>query len=163
MVKIAAKKYVSLNNLSNFFDNLKNVFATKAEVNAKSDKMHTHGIPDITTLQSALDEKAASSHGTHVTYSTSAPLMDGVSSVGSASTVSRSDHKHPTDTSRASQDDLDIIESLALLNKAAIDANASAIEAMKTDIETLAFKIKTNEENLANFVAISSQEVNDLF
>ena len=44
---------------------------------------------------------AASSHGTHVTFSTTAPVMDGTAAVGTATTVSRSDHKHPTDTSRA--------------------------------------------------------------
>ena len=33
--------------------------------------------------------------------------MDGTASVGSASTVARSDHKHPTDTSRAAQTSLD--------------------------------------------------------
>lgn len=43
---------------------------------------------------------AASSHGAHVTYSTTAPVMDGTASAGSAATVARSDHKHPTDTSR---------------------------------------------------------------
>ena len=50
---------------------------------------------------------AASSHGTHVSYSSTVPVMDGTASVGTASTVSRSDHKHPTDTSRASQSSLD--------------------------------------------------------
>ena len=49
---------------------------------------------------------AAASHGTHVTYSTTAPVMDGAASVGSAATVARSDHKHPTDTSRAAVSDL---------------------------------------------------------
>lgn len=44
---------------------------------------------------------ASSSHGTHVSYNTTAPLMDGTASVGTASTVARSDHRHPTDTSRA--------------------------------------------------------------
>ena len=44
---------------------------------------------------------APSSHGTHVSFSTSAPVIDGTASAGSASTVARSDHKHPTDTSRA--------------------------------------------------------------
>lgn len=44
---------------------------------------------------------APSSHGTHVSYSTTAPVMDGTASAGSAATVARSDHKHPTDTSRA--------------------------------------------------------------
>lgn len=43
---------------------------------------------------------AASSHGTHVNFSTTNPVMDGSASVGSASTVARSDHKHPSDTSR---------------------------------------------------------------
>lgn len=47
---------------------------------------------------------AASSHGTHVSFSTTAPVMDGTASVGTATTVARSDHKHPTDTSRAAKD-----------------------------------------------------------
>lgn len=33
--------------------------------------------------------------------------MDGTASAGSASTVARSDHKHPVDTSRAAQTSLD--------------------------------------------------------
>ena len=49
---------------------------------------------------------AKASHGTHVSYSTTAPVMDGTASVGTAGTVARSDHKHPTDTSRASATDL---------------------------------------------------------
>lgn len=55
---------------------------------------------------------AVSSHGTHVSYGTSAPVMDGTASVGSASTVARSDHKHPTDTSRASASDLTALQSV---------------------------------------------------
>ncbi len=73
---------------------------------------HTHSIADVSGLQSALNGKAASSHGTHVSYSTTTPVMDGTASVGSASTVARSDHKHPTDTSRASQTDLDALETV---------------------------------------------------
>jgi hypothetical protein len=86
---MATNKYISLNNLSNFLDNIKDTFATK--------------------------------------------------------------------------DELDIIESLALLNKAAIDANASALKTMQTDIEELAIRIKANEDGLADFVAVSSQEINTLF
>ena len=95
-----------------------------------NDDSHNHVISNIDGLQSALDDKAASghnhdgvyytetevdtllsgkanaSHGTHVSYSTTAPVMDGSASVGTASTVARSDHKHPTDTSRAAQSDL---------------------------------------------------------
>ena len=44
---------------------------------------------------------AASSHGTHVTFAITEPVMDGVADLGTAQTVARSDHKHPTDTSRA--------------------------------------------------------------
>ena len=68
---------------------------------------HTHAIADVTGLQTALDGKADSSHGTHVSYSSTTPVMDGTASVGSASTVARSDHKHPTDTSRAAKADFD--------------------------------------------------------
>lgn len=104
---MATKKYISFNNLTSFLDNLKSLFATKAEMSAKSDKTHTHAISDITNLQSTLNGKANSSHGTHVSYSSTTPVMDGTASVGSASTVARSDHKHPTDTSRAAQTSLD--------------------------------------------------------
>lgn len=58
-------------------------------------------------IQAQIDGKAATSHGTHVTYSTTAPVMDGTASVGTATTVARSDHKHPTDTSRAAKTDFD--------------------------------------------------------
>ncbi len=66
-----------------------------------NDDSHKHTIANVDGLQTALDGKAASSHGTHVSYSTTAPVMDGTASVGSAATVARSDHRHPTDTSRA--------------------------------------------------------------
>lgn len=35
-----------------------------------------------------------------IPYSSSTPFMDGVGSVGSANTVARGDHRHPSDTSR---------------------------------------------------------------
>ena len=41
---------------------------------------------------------AAASHGTHVTYGTSAPKANGTASAGSATSVSRSDHVHPLQT-----------------------------------------------------------------
>lgn len=50
---------------------------------------------------------AVKAHGTHVTYSSTAPVMDGTAGVGSATTVARSDHKHPTDTSRAGKTEFD--------------------------------------------------------
>lgn len=82
-------------------------YATVEQVNGKANATHDHAISDVRGLQTALDGKAASSHGTHVSYSTTSPMMDGTASVGTASTVARSDHKHPTDTSRAAKTDLD--------------------------------------------------------
>lgn len=91
-------------------------YYTETEVDTllsgKSDTSHTHTISNITNLQATLDGKASTSHGTHVSYSTTTPVMDGNASVGTASTVARSDHKHPTDTSRASQADLDSLETV---------------------------------------------------
>jgi hypothetical protein len=64
-----------------------------------NDNSHAHTIANVTGLQSALDGKAASSHGTHVTFSATAPSANGTASVGTATTVSRSDHVHPLQTS----------------------------------------------------------------
>lgn len=44
---------------------------------------------------------APASHGTHVSYGTASPSQNGTASAGSATTVSRSDHVHPTDDTRA--------------------------------------------------------------
>lgn len=68
-------------------------------------------------------------------------------------------HKHTKDEIV----DLDILETLVLMNQRATEANASALTAMQTDIESLAVRIRENEENLANFIAISSDEVHSLF
>lgn len=104
----AGTAYDTLKELGDLIDdNVDAIDALETVAAGKADKVHGHAISDITNLQSTLDGKAASSHGTHVTYSTTAPVMDGTASVGSASTVARSDHKHPTDTSRAAKTDLD--------------------------------------------------------
>ena len=104
----AGDAYDTLKELGALIDDNKDAIEALEDIAAdKADKVHTHAISDITNLQSTLDGKAAVSHGTHVTYSTTAPVMDGTASVGSATTVARSDHKHPTDTSRAAKTDLD--------------------------------------------------------
>lgn len=84
--------------------------AIKALIDALETELdsHTHAIADVSGLQSALDGKAASSHGTHVSFdSTNKPKMDGTSAFGTSTKVARADHVHPTDTSRASQSSLD--------------------------------------------------------
>lgn len=83
--------------------------AIKALIDALQSEFdgHTHAISEVTGLQSALDGKAGVSHGTHVTYSTEDPIMDGTAYAGSTSAVARSNHRHPTDTTRAAKADLD--------------------------------------------------------
>lgn len=84
---------------------------TKLE--GKANTSHSHAISDVTGLQSALDGKANASHGTHVTFdSTNKPKMDGTAAFGTSTKVARADHVHPTDTSRASQVDLDALETV---------------------------------------------------
>ena len=104
----AGSAYDTLQELGDLIDdNADAIDALETVAANKADKTHSHAIADVSGLQSALDGKAASSHGTHVSYSTTAPVMDGTASVGTASTVARSDHKHPTDTSRASKTEFD--------------------------------------------------------
>lgn len=89
-------------------DNQDAIEALETIASGKADATHTHTIANVSGLQSALDGKAATSHGTHVTFdSTNKPKMDGTAAFGTATTVSRSDHVHPTDTSRASKTEFD--------------------------------------------------------
>ena len=108
-------------------------------------KEHEHGIEDIPDLQRELDGKAEQEHGIHVSYSTNWPVMDGTPSAGSASTVARSDHKHPTDTSRASLTDLNSHTSnksnphsvtLAQLGVTASVDELSYVKGVKSSIQT---------------------------
>lgn len=64
--------------------------ATTAELN------YVDGV--TSNIQTQLNGKAASSHGTHVTFTTTNPKVAGTAAVGSATTVSRSDHVHPAQT-----------------------------------------------------------------
>ena len=109
----AGTAYDTLKELGDLIDdNADAIEALETIASGKADATHYHAISEVNGLQDALDGKAASSHGTHVTYSTTAPVMDGTASAGTATTVARSDHKHPTDTSRASQADLDALQSV---------------------------------------------------
>ena len=67
------------------------ITATKDEIN------YVDGV--TSNIQTQLDGKAASSHGTHVTYDTTAPKANGTASAGSSGNVARADHVHPLQTS----------------------------------------------------------------
>lgn len=70
--------------------------------------------------------------GTLVTVSpsTSNPLMDGTASAGSSNLYSRGDHVHPSDTSRASKDELDALikTSQALIDQSFTYKKSPAIQ-----------------------------------
>lgn len=90
----------ALNQHQNNYNNPHQV--TKTQIGL-SDVDNTADIdkPISTAMRNALNGKANASHGVHVSYSSAAPKMNGTASIGSASTIARSDHVHPTDTSRA--------------------------------------------------------------
>ena len=79
---------------------LDGITATTVELNYM-DGVTSNVQTQLNTLTTSVNGKADASHGIHVTYSTTNPVMDGTASVGSATTVARSDHKHPSDTSKA--------------------------------------------------------------
>lgn len=110
----AGTAYDTLKELGDLIeDNQDAIEALETIASGKADATHSHAISDVSGLQSALDGKAAASHGTHVSFdSTNKPKMDGTAAFGTSSKVARADHVHPTDTSRASQADLDALESV---------------------------------------------------
>ena len=64
-----------------------------------------------------------------ISFSAATPEMDGVASVGVSNSQARADHRHPTDTSRASQSDL-TAETTARTNKdLALDSDIAAVDA----------------------------------
>lgn len=87
-------------------------------------------------VKEALNNKADTSHGTHVTYSNKVPVMDGGASLGSATTVARSDHKHPSDTSRVATSNVlsTVAECSASTNKKDV-ASASALTELNDSLK----------------------------
>lgn len=81
-------------------------------------------------LETAVEGKADASHGDHVIFdSTNKPKMDGTAAFGTSTKVARADHIHPTDTSRASQDEFDAHTS----NHAPSNAQANVIESIEVN------------------------------
>ena len=96
--KLATARKFTIGSTGKDFDGTGALSWTLAEIGAAATS-HSHAISDISDLQTALDGKAAASHGTHVSFTTTVPKAAGTASAGSASTVSRSDHVHPLQTS----------------------------------------------------------------
>lgn len=157
----AGTAYDTLKELGDLIDdNTDAIDALETVAAGKANASHTHAIADIANLQTTLDGKAATSHGTHVSYSTTTPVMDGTASVGTASTVARSDHKHPTDTSRAAQTSLDSHTSNKSnphgVTLAQLGVTATAAELNKMDGVTAT----TAELNILDGVTATTAELN---
>lgn len=70
-----------------------------AKLYVKGDTSYTY-LTDLSGAQGMKGEKGDKGDSADIPYSASTPFMDGVGSVGSANTVARGDHRHPSDTSR---------------------------------------------------------------
>lgn len=68
---------------------------------------------------------------------TTTPLMDGTASVGSENAYARGDHRHPTDTSRASASDLTTVSENLLELAGDVSDIADGLGAVQTEIEDL--------------------------
>jgi hypothetical protein len=103
-----------LDGVNDEIDNVKKTLENvQTTLNGKSELEHTHEVEEVSglkdtleTIQTTLSGKAEAEHGLHVEFSDVAPTMAGEAFAGVATTVARSDHRHATDTSRASHDDL---------------------------------------------------------
>lgn len=121
----------------------------QTQLNGKAATTHGNHVPATQTADSATFLRndnswqkvtpaaigaAEASHGTHVTYGTSDPAKDGTASAGSASSVSRSDHVHPTDDSRAPKSHA----SSATTYGAATISNYGHVKISNGDVNTVA-------------------------
>ena len=90
----------------------------------------------ITTAEQAIEIAEQATGG--ALPSDTPPLMDGTASAGQLATYSRSDHVHPTDTSRASQADITTLQtSVSQANTNAQTAITTANEALETAEEAI--------------------------
>ena len=93
----------STDNNTTYTLNSFGITATAAELNILDgvtvNATKINYLTDVTSnIQAQLNGKAASSHGTHVTYATAVPLVAGTAAVGTAANVARGDHVHPAQT-----------------------------------------------------------------
>ena len=149
----AGTAYDTLKELGDLIDdNADAIDALETVAAGKADADHNHDDRYYTEseIDTKLSGKANSSHGTHVTWSTTAPKMDGTAAVGTETKVARGDHVHPTDTSRASQADLDALE--AVVEGKANGTHSHTITATATDDDVIVLT-GTNGSNKVTYDA----------
>lgn len=76
---------------------------------------------------------------------TTTPLMDGTASVGSENAYARGDHRHPTDTSRASASDLTTVSENLLELAGDVSDIADGLGAVQTEIEDLSDIVQVSQ------------------
>lgn len=138
-VKLNGLTVESVTSLFSVCSNLQALAALELAIKALTENLTNHGHDGryYTELEidRLLEEKANSSHGTHVSYTDTKPVMDGTASVGSAETVARSDHKHPSDTSRVAV--ASVVNNFTT-TAAGYVADARAIKTLSDRIDNLA-------------------------
>lgn len=92
-----------------------------------------------------------------VPASDSLPLMNGTAEAGTSTNYARGDHRHPTDTTRASVADLTTLSGRVTVNEGNISNNVYEIDLLKTktdttnsDLTTLADRVTVTENDKAN-------------
>lgn len=76
---------------------------------------------------------------------TTTPLMDGTASTGSENAYARGDHRHPTDTSRASASDLTTVSENLLELTGDVSDMADVLGAVQTEIEDLSDIVQVSQ------------------
>lgn len=97
----------------------------------------------VSGLSTTVSGKADASHGTHVTYSTTTPLSDGTGSVGTATTVARSDHRHPSDSTKA---DTNHTQSASTITGGVLGGQVSTPEGTDYDTNRVRNIVLVNED-----------------
>lgn len=85
--------------ITDFPTSLKNPSALTIQFNGTTNKTYNGSSAQTVNITPNSIGAATASHGTHVTFGTDTPKAAGTAAVGTATTVSRSDHIHPVQTS----------------------------------------------------------------
>ena len=90
--------------------------------------------------------------------SVTVPLMDGTAAIGSLTTYAKGDHRHPTDTSRASQEELDALikTSQALIDQSFTYRESPAVQDGVAKIERIKGNALVWNQNCYSFSALRS-------
>lgn len=97
--KAASNHTHTKSQITDFPASLKNPNALTISFNGTSQGAYDGSSAKTINITPSGIGAAATSHGTHVTYGTSAPKVAGTASAGSSGNVSREDHVHPVQTS----------------------------------------------------------------